>query len=148
MHSQAYGLSRFVLLLCAFLVCPASDAQDSIVREAQISALQNGDVKILNEIPELDQAIKYTKVWTVRAATRLQKTKPTVSRPSALLLGEFIDRGARKFVAEGAVNEQKAEGNLDRFIDEMQSIGAKEGNNIGEATYSKARSICPLWPFC
>jgi hypothetical protein len=72
------------------------------LEEAQISALTTGNVESLEEVSAFDSVGHLTKEWTVLAVKQLHESHPAVSRESALLTSDFIHRGARTFIGEGA----------------------------------------------
>jgi hypothetical protein len=136
----------------------AEQYDNKLIREAQITALQTGDVTPLSQFafasPTDRLALDLTKEAIdefSRQLTAGRLPRIDVSRESALSTSDFIRHGAEVAIQEDPLGRRRseAERNVRRLVDTMIEVSIPEQGKIGETTLEKAsRSFCPLWPFC
>ena len=80
--------------------------------------------------------------------------------PCGVIVRDFIRAGTRNMVRENRISEhdfEEADLNLGRLIGSMVTEARRIPNTranlpgpllIREAAFVKAKTICPLWPFC
>jgi hypothetical protein len=154
---RAIVLISLVLIAVRTTPVGAQGLSSDTLRDTQIAALQTLDTSRLLNIRsntlEVKLAIDFTQlaVDELSQAVKLGKIpKVSMSAESARLTSDFIRRGATRAVREdpAALRIEEARQNLTRFIDRMIEMAMLENGKFGETTYSKATSLCPLWPFC